>query len=103
VSQQEAITAGLARAQERTMADPGTAVPNGNGTVKATREFQFIVAAGLGGSIVAQVAIITAMVQLPTAPPDWMWQLARDVLTHLGVLDVGLMGGLLGMAQQKRT
>jgi hypothetical protein len=108
MTQQAAITAGLARAKERAMADEGVVVPtNGNGNgddkCKDRREYQFLIGGCLITSVLVQALLVFVMLRLGQEKPyDWVYQIAKDLFTHFSVLDVGLMGGLLGMAQAKR-
>jgi len=79
--------------------DPTSTVPPepANG-VKATREFQYLVGGALGACLLLQGILMWKL--LTAQPPDSSWDLIKSLMQHLGQVDLLLIGGLLGLAQQ---
>ena len=72
---------------------------NGNGIERSERrDFQFLVGAALGICLGLQGLLMWKL--MGAQPPDSSWDLIKSLMAHLGQVDVLLIGGLLGMAQQ---
>lgn len=80
-------------AEEQTAATP-------NGTVKQSREFQWLVGGATGFCLLLQGLLMWSL--LTAQPPDKSWSLIESLMGHLAQVDLLLIGGLLGMAQTKR-
>lgn len=67
------------------------------------REFQYLVGCALAICLGLQGVLMWKL--MGAQPPDSSWDLIKSLMAHLGQVDVLLIGGLLGMAQQqpKRT
>jgi hypothetical protein len=78
------------------MPDP-TEPTNGNGALPARREFQFLVGGALAICLALQGILMTRL--MTGNPPDASWDLIKTMMSHLGQLDLLLVGGLLGMSR----
>ena len=75
--------------------------PSPNGARRDRREFQFLVGAALAICLGMQGVLMWRL--MSAQPPDSSWDLIKNLMAHLGQVDVLLIGGLLGMAQQQKT
>ena len=64
------------------------------------REFQYLVGAALGICLALQGLLMWKL--MSAQPPDSSWDLIKSLMAHLGQVDVLLIGGLLGLAQQRK-
>lgn len=82
------------------MADGGEVVPVPDEKCKDRRDFLFIVGIALAACMLLQGVLMWKL--MSAQPPDSSWELIKSMMAHFGQVDLLLIGGLLGLAQQRK-